>query len=59
MTNKKTISVNLEMDSHTNEIVTLSAITNKRSKRQEAAARLKDHAARFDVKNTNYVIKNK
>ncbi len=59
MVNKKTISVNLEMDSVTNEIITLSAIKNKRSKRQEAAARLKDHTARYDANNTNYVIKNK
>lgn len=47
MTKKATTSIHFEMDEHTNRAITASAKKNERSKRKEAAARLKDHVAKY------------
>ncbi len=44
---KRHISVNVLMDLECNELLNQSSKKNNRTKRQEAAARLKDHLKRF------------
>lgn len=44
---KKHTSVNVLMDSECNELLNQSSKKNNRTKRHEAAARLKDHLKRF------------
>ncbi|MCU8168393.1 TraY domain-containing protein [Vibrio vulnificus] len=46
MSNKRT-SVNVLMDEECNVLLTQSSKKNHRTKRHEAAARLKDHLKRF------------
>jgi hypothetical protein len=59
MAEKTTTAINFEMSIETNKVITDSAAINKRTKRKEAAARLEDHAKRFDVINSVYVSKTK
>ena len=47
MSNKTTISVNVLMDRECNRLLNESSKRNNRTKRHEAAARLKDHLLRF------------
>ncbi len=47
MPKKKQISVNVLMDEECNVLLTQSSKKNHRTKRHEAAARLKDHLKRF------------
>ncbi|XPP93578.1 TraY domain-containing protein (plasmid) [Photobacterium leiognathi subsp. mandapamensis] len=47
MSNKKTISVNVLMDTECNHLLNESSKRNSRTKRHEAAARLKNHLLRF------------
>ncbi|MBS0045207.1 TraY domain-containing protein [Shewanella sp. M16] len=57
MEEKKTTSINFEMDSETNQRLENASAHTKRTKRGEAAARLKDHLERFDVFEPKYVKK--
>jgi hypothetical protein len=52
MTKKTTTSIHFEMDEHTNRAMTASAKKNERSKRKEAAARLKDHVMKYGAQFT-------
>lgn len=52
MTKKTTTSINFEMDEKTNRAITSSAKSNGRSKRKEAAARLKDHVTKYGAEFT-------
>lgn len=47
MSNKTTTSVNVLMDRECNRLLNESSKQNSRTKRHEAAARLKDHLLRF------------